>query len=800
MRIGEGKVVATLSKTSLSGGVCLFAILLGSALPAVAQEEQESPVTGIDDIVVTATRVETRLNKVPLSITAMSQETMDRRGIRDIKDLAAQTPGVDIPAGRVQRVAIRGIDSSAGAATSAVYIDDTPIQARNAAINYSGSTVPYIFDLERVEVLRGPQGTLFGASAQGGAIRFITPTPSLTTRSAYGRAQVNLTEDGDAGYEFGLAVGGPIVQDKLGFRASAYRAHSGGWIDRQSWQDPGDREENANGIDTTVVRLALNWRPTDWLTISPALYYQNVEQGDRGLLYTRCPSTVALDPTINPCPNGVSDPGNGKFLNYASLAATGEDEFYVPSLRINLDGETLSFTSVTSGLSRNVKQINDATYNNDRVSLGNNWLFPIVPGWEKAITWQAPETDQELFTQEMRLTNAGSGARLRWTVGAYYSVSELTSNTPIASPHYPDAYEAARGIPLAAKPFMVEGIYRYYGNEYTKETTKALFANLDFSILENLTLSAGIRQNWDELEYDIVERGVSYAGGVATAAGSMKEKPFTPRVALSWETSDTSLFYASWAQGYRAGGVNKAVPDICENDLKTLGIAGGGSYASDTTDSYEAGWKGSLFERRLSVQASAYHTTWDGIQQQIRLPCAFSMVANTATAVSKGVDLNLNWRATDALNLSAAIGYTDAEYQDTIIIGTSPLVYEGQTLGPSPWTVNLGVDYQFTAFQGRDAYLVARYNYRKANTGPFAYNFASSSLYDPTRVEGNAVNKLDLRVGMHLSDSLTGELFVENALNNVDILYQDPTYIRGPLWFGETQRPRMIGAQLIARY
>lgn len=794
--------MAISTKLALFQGVCGFALAVGIAAPALAQSQEEVPAqsTTLDEIVVTATRTETRLSKVPLSITAMSQETMDRRGIRDIKDLAAQTPGVDIPAGRVQRVAIRGIDSSAGAATSAVYIDDTPIQARNAAINYSGSTVPYIFDLERVEVLRGPQGTLFGSSAQGGAIRFITPTPSLSNRSAYGRAQVNLTEDGEAGYEFGFAYGAPIIEDVLGFRASVYQSHAGGWIDRQSWQNPADREEDANGIDTTVVRVGLNWKPTDWLTIAPSIYYQNVEQGDRGPLYTRCPSTVTLNPTINPCPMGVSDPDNGKFLNYASLAATGEDEFYVPSLKINLDGENLSFTSVTSGLSRKVKQINDATYNNDRVSLGNAWLFPIVPNWAEAITWQAPETEQKLFSQELRLTNAASGARLRWTLGAYYSKSELTSNTPIASPHYPDAYLAARGSLLPARGFMVDGKYRYYGNEFTEETSKALFANIDFSILENLTLSAGVRQNWDELTYDIVERGVSYAGGVATAAGSMKEEPFTPRVALSWEPTDTSLFYASWAQGYRSGGVNKAVPDICENDLKTLGISGGGSYASDTTDSYELGWKGSLFERRLSVQASVYHTTWDDIQQQIRLPCAFSMVANTASAVSKGVDLNLNWRATDALTLSAAIGYTNAEYQDTIIIGTSPLVYEGQTLGPSPWTVNLGVDYQFTAFGGRDAYFVGRYNYREANTGPFAYQFSNSSLYDPTRVDGNNVNKLDLRAGVQLTETLTGEVFVENALNNVDLLYEEPTYIRGPLWFGETQRPRLFGMQLIARY
>src|SRR5690606_22624982 len=140
------------------------ALLGGLAGPALAAE---SDVIDIAEVVVTATKQEVRLDKVPLSVSAYTPEAIEKRGIRDIRDVALQTPGVDIPndsGGRsVQRVSIRGIESTAGAATAAVYIDDTPIQARNASINYSGSTIPYIFDLERIEVLRGPQGTLFGA-------------------------------------------------------------------------------------------------------------------------------------------------------------------------------------------------------------------------------------------------------------------------------------------------------------------------------------------------------------------------------------------------------------------------------------------------------------------------------------------------------------------------------------------------------------------------------------------------------------------------------------------------------------
>lgn len=770
-----------------------------SALAAPAYAQQAEPAAEDEELVVTATRREERLNRVPLSITALSQESLDERGVDDIRDLAAQTPGLDVPVGRVQRISVRGIDSNAGAATSAVYIDDVPIQARNASINYSGSTVPYIFDLERVEVLRGPQGTLFGASAQGGAVRFITPTPSLSEMSAFGRVQVNAVDHGGVGSEQGFAIGGPLVEDVLGARVSFFHQETAGWIDRQSWQAPQNRQNDANTTSATVFRGALNWQAADWLSIVPSFYYQHAEQDDRGLLYTGCPATVTLDPSINPCPNGVSDPEEGAFWNYGSLAMTGEDEFYLPSLRVTADIGDLTFTSVSSYFNREVAQINDATYNNDRVSLGNAWLFPVTPGWSQSITWQAPVTTQDQYTQEFRLSNSDPDAWARWTVGVFYSTSELESNTPIASPHYPDAYQARFGIPLAAAPYMVDGIYRYYGVENTEESSTSLFGNVDIRVVDGLTLSLGGRYSWNELEFDIVERGVSYAGGIATAAGAMEEEPFTPRVALSWQIDEESMLYASYARGYRTGGVNKAVPDICAGDLAALGISGGGTYESDTTDSYEIGWKSSMLDRRLVVQTSVFQTTWDSIQQQIRLPCAFSLVANTATAVSQGIDLNVNWRATDNLTLSLAGAYTEAEYEDTIIVGVSPLVTEGQTLGQTPWTLYVAADYNFNVGE-IPGYVRAQYNYRAANDGPFAYQIPGMSVYDVTRGVGNPVRQLDARLGFELNEHLTIEGFVDNITNNVDLLYTEPTYIAGPLRFGETQRPRLVGLQVYARY
>ncbi|WP_334164008.1 TonB-dependent receptor [Phenylobacterium sp.] len=779
----------------LLAGAAVAGVACAAAGAAVSQEAPNQ----VEEIVITATKQPVQLTKAPISVSAYSQEAMEERGIRDVRDVALQTPGVDIPQDRTQRIAIRGIESTAGAATAAVYIDDTPIQARNASINYSGSTVPYIFDLERIEVLRGPQGTLFGSSSQGGAIRFITPTPSLTTYSTYARARVSIVDDGDPSYEGGVAVGGPIIEDRLGFRVSFMQREEGGWIDRQSWQDPADRENNSNSSHASIFRGALNFAPTDWLSIQPSLYYQNVKQDDRAALYAACPATIARAPSINPCPAGVADPDSGDFISYAPFAQPMSDRFILPAMKVVAEFEPVTVTAVSSYLYRKSNAFNDATHVNDRTSLGAAWLFPIIPG-QKPQTFQNPVAEQRLATHELRFNSADPGARIRWTAGLYHSRSSLKSDVPITSAHYPTAYQLQFGRPLAAAPFMVDGLHRYYGNENTIEKTTAVFGNVDFEVIEDLTLSVGGRYSKDTLDFDIIERGVSYSGGIARAAGKLSEKPFTPRVALSWQQSDDTLIYGSYAKGYRTGGVNKAVPDICAADLAVLGIEGGNTYASDKTRTYEVGVKSAFLDRRISFQASLFHTKWTDIQQQIRLPCAFSLVANTATAISKGGDLNVTARPVEGLTLSAAVGYTDAYYDSTIIVGTSPLVFKGQTLGATPWTFNLAAQYEFM-LADRDAFVRGQWSSKSANDGPFPFQNRTSSVYDPSRTEGlYAVSQLDLRAGVDLTSDVTVEAYVENALNNVSWTTKAPIYQNGPLWTGSTIKPRVIGLQATVRY
>ncbi|MBS0389385.1 MAG: TonB-dependent receptor plug domain-containing protein, partial [Proteobacteria bacterium] len=208
----------------------------GLALPqAHAQTASggQNASSAIEEITITATRRAEPLSKVAISVSTFGAEQMDERGVKTFDDLVRLSPGLNLThqsATGANQISIRGISSDAGSGTTGVYIDDTPIQVRNLGFG-AGNAFPEMFDIERVEVLRGPQGTLFGSGSEGGTIRFITPEPNLDHASYYARAEVATLANGSPTYEAGFAAGGPIIADHLGFRVSASLRREGGYID-----------------------------------------------------------------------------------------------------------------------------------------------------------------------------------------------------------------------------------------------------------------------------------------------------------------------------------------------------------------------------------------------------------------------------------------------------------------------------------------------------------------------------------------------------------------------------------------
>jgi outer membrane receptor protein involved in Fe transport len=314
-------------------------LVYGSGFPSDAMGTDGEAPTGtssLEEIVVTATRRAERLQDVAVSATAFTQEKLDIQGLRSIDDVTRLTPGVTFQrdattsAGNFNDedsdINIRGVDSTAGTSTVGIYIDDTPIQGRHISFT-SFNAFPALFDLERVEVLRGPQGTLFGAGSEGGTVRFIQPSPDLHAESVYLRSEAATTHDGAATYEIGGAVGGPIVEDTLGFRVSASFREDGGWVDHVNYVTRAVTDSDSNFQDTVVVRGALKWAITERLSITPSVYYQQLRLGD----------TSAYWPSL-------SDPGAGNFENGNAQRNPSTDPFYLAALKIEWDA---AFAHVT---------------------------------------------------------------------------------------------------------------------------------------------------------------------------------------------------------------------------------------------------------------------------------------------------------------------------------------------------------------------------------------------------------------------------------------------------------------------
>jgi iron complex outermembrane recepter protein len=264
-----------------------------STAPAVHAQSAASGSSSdlsLQEVVVTATRREESVEKVPISIAALNQQELTNYGIKSISDLAAMVPGLQFQANgyslysNYTTVAIRGFNTVVGASTVGIYLDDAPLQGRMSPLGNVGFIFPIVFDLDRVEVLRGPQGTLFGASSESGAIRFITNQPSLTQASGFTHSELAFTQDGAPSWEAGAAYGAPIINDELGFRVSAWVREDGGYVNRvdpitgQLWGT------DANSDKKGVIKGALALEIGD-IRITPAVFYQFTDANNNAAFY-----------------------------------------------------------------------------------------------------------------------------------------------------------------------------------------------------------------------------------------------------------------------------------------------------------------------------------------------------------------------------------------------------------------------------------------------------------------------------------------------------------------------------------
>jgi outer membrane receptor protein involved in Fe transport len=816
---------------------------LAGANEATTDEPAASGIA-LEEITVTATRREESISRVPISITAISQEMLEQKGIKDFADVARYTPGVAFDTSQTNQISIRGISSSGGSGTTGIYIDDVPIQVRALGFNSDDALVK-LFDLDRVEVLRGPQGTLFGAGSEGGTVRYITTQPSLTKSSINAKVETSYTEGGSASYETGVAGGTPIIDGVFGVRFSAWFRHDGGWIDRVDPTTLDVVDKNANSAGTSALRLAGLWKPNDALSISPSIVYQNQQRNDVTIYWPE-----------------YSDPSADRYVSANPTARPEPDVFYLPALNIQADMGPVKLISTTSYFHRDEISGYDGTlynlgYYQSQIPLYGNAAgvaaFPLLDGsgvhLPAGLTdYRAPASvtnTQRNFTQEFRLQSTDPTARVSWTAGVFYSLDRQFSLEEIHDPMADTLFNQLFGMPIATffgTPLNPDGSSvlpmgdSYFNQLLSHDRQIAGFGELNFSLTDTLKLTAGARVSKTSYNVESLSGGPQNSGPrPGTQANS--ETPVTPKAGIEWQVDPNNLYYFTYAKGFRSGGGNPSIPYDptfqnttvgCTQDFLNYGIKQApATYKSDSVKSFEVGAKNNI-ENRVRLASSIYYIQWNDIQSNVVPPiCQIQWTDNLGNAVSKGFDLQADVQLTTALSVESSFGYTDARYTKNsyptgavITPQLKPIVEAGDAVaGPNgigtgysipPYSATVGVQYKFQAFS-HESFVRGDYEYLAGDKWLHASQDIRTSSYDQTGLPTPRQAFASLRAGSNFGD-WGFNVFVDNLTDSHTMLnynHQTNTFLNGiapgtllasPAYRYITYRPRTFGLSVTFRH
>lgn len=734
-----------------------------------------SPGIGpLQEIIVTAEKRAENLSTVPISMIVLSGDAMEKLGATRMRDLAEITPGLSFesssqwgPAiitdvtvrGITSTATVKGTESSIGSPTTGVYIDDVPISMPQSSFS---NPYPVTFDLARVEVLRGPQGTLFGGRAEGGAVRFITTEPSTTSFDGLTSAEVSTTNRGSPSYQLDGAAGGPIVDGLLGVRAGVWWRRDGGYVDRVDPLTGATVDSDANRSTGRAARVAFLIAPGAAIRVTPSFVYQSTNLHDSPSFFV-----------------GLSNPGNGVFRNGKLLRQPASDAFSLTSLKFQATWAAAELTAITSWFDRNASATVDTTnvIGAEFGGFGNPLGPPYPTSYAEAYPTQLG-AEQRQLTQEVRLGSRDRAAPITWLAGIFYShVRQDTMSGTISV--------IAPQVPIIL-----------YG---TRDTNVDLagFADvtLHFSRRWRAFGGARITQARTEVLADAV--GMSYPmPGLVHA--NLQETPFTPRFGLTYEDDPEHILYASAAKGFRTGGTNPVRPASC--DPTSIH-----PYAGDSLWSYELGTKDTLLDRRLRFDGSAFYILWRNMQSDAVAPCTYPDIVNAGSATSRGFDLSIDLAAGAQTDLKLAVSFVDARYSSTARVNGDVIVERGTVIGGAlycqpPWSATLSAEHQMPlGGGGLSLYAGADYIVHSHNPGPFLEADPSSSSYNPGLRSDPTTQLLDLRIGL-IRAALDIKLSVFNVFDSTPVLLREPDLPGSPLYYGQTFRPRTLALSVTQRF
>ena len=673
--------------------------------------DQQPTGTALEEIIVTAQKRSESEQNVPLSMTTFSGVALQEKAINTFFDYATKVPNLAFAptgdgVGTARTVSIRGVS---GNNVTSFYIDDTPLP---------DSIDPRVLDIDHIEVLRGPQGTLYGARSMGGLVRIVTKEPDINEFSAIVHGGVSDTARTDQpNYTGDGVVNIPLIQDHAALRLSAFYDEEAGYFKRSYCTNPAAAMaltctplattgittiDNVGAIDTYGGAAGLTLKLGDSLTIRPKVMEQRADYNGFPMAdYATTPGNGIGYPVPTPATGAATPsemvPSSFTQARWFNVPEGGYDEWTLTSIGVHWKTGIGELVSSSAYFSRKVVETEDET----------DFVYAAITsgaGGEPEPSAITEEKDYQEFVQEVRFVSALQGP-VQFVAGGFYS--DTHGRLPFAS-YIPPATAPGLDATLLGPgggqltPGYPNLIFAQDFHTDIKEP--AVFGELSYQPIDPLKLTAGLRWYQVKTSSDGYELGLATGGGPAVASppATQTENGVNPKFEADYHLTPDQMVYVNVAKGFRPGGIVPIVPSgeagtatDCTAALKqvdpNITIAQTRSFQSDSLWNYEIGTKTEWMDHRLSVDAAAFYIKWNNIQQEILLSCGFQYTANAGAAVSKGGELEVHARPTEPLQLSLGLGYQDAKITEASV--DSPQTVGSPIYQVPDWTANGSVSY-----------------------------------------------------------------------------------------------------------
>jgi outer membrane receptor protein involved in Fe transport len=722
----------------------LFAVC-GAALDPGAACAQSSVAPAADlgstlqEVIVTARKRDESLAEVPESITVFTSATLANYDIQSFNDYATKVPNISFTYGsgpegisEARTVAIRGITGQNFVGTSGAtgfYIDDTPVPS---------SLDPRVLDIADIEVLKGPQGTLFGESSLGGNVRLITKKPNLTADTIGYMAQAGLTSGGGSADGGGSVIGNVVLSpDKLALRIVLFANHDAGYLTR-TFPDPTSPAVtdpflsvprtsvgNQGAVMSYGGSIAALLNVTDQFEVRLRMMFQNTE--DHGF-----PATFAPLPSFTP----------DYTLNRAfDVQPRASDVWALPSLDLKYTGQGWSLVSSSSFFYRHTRDIEDSTYGTQQIL---NGYYGVTNLPAQPFLWDG-ERFHDQVTEEMRVS-FDPVHDLSGTAGLFYARTHSKQYIP---PTYAQGLVAATVNNAVVGPWPNDLLWT--DSLPILQQDYSLFGELYYKFFERFNLTLGARQYWLKQEANYTADGFQNFGLTPDVPIDNRQKGVSPKVALSYQATGDVMIYTNASKGFRAGGAQTFAPFCAEPNLPINDLT---QLKSDTLWSYEIGTKIQVPNPGLLISAAAFRINWKNLQQQVALPCGAYYTINGDSATINGGEIEIAGHLTRSLQIRFGAGYerTDIAHPGALeIVGVTA---GSRILGVPAWTASLGAVYTQPITNGLDGVVSADYSYTgdsvsllNSGGGAFAtrpsyslVNLRFAVVHDDTQVSLNVRN------------------------------------------------------------